>query len=154
MKSDKRLEQVKKWMEDAKNEWFSKNGTKEQIRRGVLDILNRNVQSIISKLLGFDDHWGGDRWEVDHCNGRSGNSAAGDFIREQAGEAVNEWLKEQARKLPQLPKKAIISLRAEYLEQLQKNLSRNIREKAATDANQMYLKLIEDSCKCHEEDQS
>jgi hypothetical protein len=115
-------------------------------RKGIADeittLLDRRVQEIIGKLLGFDAHWG--EWEVDHCNGRSGNSAAGDWLRGAVQGAVGAWLTAQAGKLPTLPKAAIKSLRGDYLEAFQNELRDRLIKKAKEDASEAFQQVIED----------
>lgn len=64
--------------------------TEEQITKRVQQLLNQNSQEIVLKLLGFDNKYGG-KWEVDHCNGRDGNSAAGDYLRKVQQKAIQDW---------------------------------------------------------------
>jgi hypothetical protein len=115
-------------------------------RKGIADeitkLLDGRVQEIIGKLLGFDAHWG--VWEVDHCNGRSGSSAAGDWLRDAAQGAVSGWLTEQAGKLPTLPKAAITSLRGDYLEAFQNELRDRLISKAKEDALAAFQQVIDD----------
>jgi hypothetical protein len=62
----------------AVEEWKAKN-TKEVIKTTVTELLDKESKQLTLKLLGFEDRWG--KWEVDHCNGRGGESAAGDYLR-------------------------------------------------------------------------
>lgn len=100
----------------------------------VREILARKREEIVVKLLGFDSRWG--EWDLDHCNGRSGDSAAGDYLRSRAGQAVKAWLDEQAGDLPELPKRAIDSLRREYLAAYESELGRALRQLAQSRARE------------------
>jgi len=117
-------------------------GKRKCIADEITKLLDGRVQEIIGKLLGFDAHWG--VWEVDHCNGRSGNSAAGDWLRDAANGAVSEWLTDQAGKLPTLPKAAITSLRGDYLEAFQNELRDRLIKKAKEDALAAFQQVIDD----------
>lgn len=110
------------WMNEAEVEIETK------IRR----MLDRRLQEIVGKLMGFDTRWGD--WELDHCNGRAGESAAGDWLRSQAGEAVKAWLSEQAGNLPPLPKNAAKALQKSYTDRLLDEAESLLKRKAQEDA--------------------
>lgn len=123
--------------EAAALKWLKENEPKiEQLVRATL---NRKVDQVVLKLLGFDHRY--ESWQVDHCNGRAGDSAAGDWLRERAGAAVNTWLDEQAGKLPALPAKAVVSLRQSYYDALQHEVSRLLRDRAIEDAKAELLRV-------------
>lgn len=125
------IETAKSKADKAAQDWL-----KEQMPRiegTVRSMLDRRVQEVVGKLLGFRAQYG-DAWEVDHCNGRSGESAAGDWLRKQAGEAVRQWLTAQAGNLPDLSDKTVASLRAQYRRTLEEEVLRLVQEKALNDA--------------------
>ena len=72
-------------------EW-KRNNPPEAIKQKALRVLETNTNEIVAKLLGFKQEYGG-RWELDHCNGRSGNSPVGVLIAQLHKEAVDEWVK-------------------------------------------------------------
>lgn len=117
-------QEAKRWVDEVKAEG--------QLEREIRRRLDKRLDEIIGKLLGFDSRWGG--WEVDHCNGRSGESAAGNWLRRRAGEAVQKWLDDQAGNLPSLPERAIKSLRNEYLHGFREELRRRLEEQAVINA--------------------
>jgi len=86
--------------------------TPESARRKIEDILDSHTEEAVAKLLGFDNKWGD--WEVDHCNGRQGESAAGDWLRKTAKEEVDKWLAKQAGALPDLSPAQKKALREDY----------------------------------------
>lgn len=122
----------------AAREWLREQAP--NVKDNVLRILDQRQTEIVAKLMGFSSSWG--KWEVDHCNGRSGESAAGDWLKSQAGEAVNAWLTAQAGKLPKLPEKAISSLRNEYKKTLEYELRQRLRERAILDAKDIAQKVF------------
>lgn len=64
----------------------------EKIKEDIYSRMNKSQQEILLKLLGFDkDSWDG-HWKLDHCNGRNGNSTAGEYLKSVQAEAVKEWL--------------------------------------------------------------
>lgn len=125
----------------AAQDWIKSN--EPDIERRVRALLNHHVQEIVVKLLGFDHHWGED-WELDHCNGRSGESAAGDWLRKRAGEAVDAWLDQQAQALPNLPTSAVKSLRDEYARIFEREVRRLLSLKAVAAAQAEVERLCTD----------
>jgi len=114
----------------AAQEWVDENKSSIEIK--IHEILDRKLTEIVCKLLGFDGWFG--ELSIDHCNGRAGESAAGDWLRAVAGDAVKTWLTEQAGDLPNLPAKSIASLRKSYLEAFEDTLRDALRDKAIEDA--------------------
>lgn len=106
--------------------------------------LDERQEKIVCQLLGFKEHWG--KWEVDNCNGRSGNSAAGDYLREVQKEAIQEWF--ESIQLPNMPPAMAKSLKSEYLETLRykvrDSLSRIAQQKADEIANKMIEECLND----------
>jgi hypothetical protein len=73
----------------AIDSWLQKN-TEERLTERVHHLLDENQKKIVLTLLGFENRWGG--WEIDHCNGRSGNTPVGEYISQTHEEAIKEWL--------------------------------------------------------------
>ena len=123
---------VERWREDH---------SPKQIEAKVTRTLDNKSQEIILKLLGFNNHW--DRWELDHCNGRSGNSTAGDYMRQCHKDAIEKWLAKMT--MPVLPK--IInqqlkkSLQAEFNRSLEKALRDKVVAYANEEASRMFKEL-------------
>lgn len=61
------------------------------IEKTVRDRLDRHSEEVLMKLMGFSRDFQG-RWEIDHCNGRGGNSNISDFLKSSQEAAVKEWL--------------------------------------------------------------
>ena len=126
----------------AVEEWKLKNTTSE-IKTKITRLLDTNSKEITMKLLGFD-HRGG-TWELDHCNGRSGNSAAGDFIRNSHAEAIKEWLaKVSMPTLDTATKNELIKQAQHTYEDYLGRAVRNAMEKKATnDAEQIIAHITQ-----------
>ena len=72
--------------------WLAKN-TPETIQKNCLNILDKSKDDILRALLGFEkDSWGRQEWKVDHCNGRAGESAVGDYLRRHQQATIDQWL--------------------------------------------------------------
>ena len=134
------IESASKRADQAAQEWLK--GQEKDIANTVHSMLDKRLEKIVSQHMGFDSSWS--VWEVDHCNGRSGESAAGDWLRERSGEAAKQWLTKQAGNLPDLPKQAIASLRAQYLRSLESAIREQLRKRAVSDAEQAVEKIIAD----------
>ena len=54
--------------------------------------LDQHRDEVLMKLMGFNKGSFDRGWEIDHCNGRNGNSVISDFLKESQAAAVKEWL--------------------------------------------------------------
>jgi hypothetical protein len=121
--------------------WKLKN-TPDKIKSKVTDLLDANSKEITMKLLGFSNNWNRG-WELDHYNGRSSDSAAGDFIRSTQAEAIKEWLAQVS--MPSLDTKTknklIKQAQATYEDYLGKAVRAAIERKATADADLVIAHL-------------
>lgn len=141
----------------AVESWKSENSA-EELARKVKRQLDEQAKLVMLKLLGFDvDSFGRENWELDHCNGRSGESSAGDFIRKHKAEAIKEWLLKV--ELPEWDPKLLTSIKknckSEYEREFNLQIYALVREKASKDAKELvnaictsnhadnYLKVLE-----------
>lgn len=122
----------------AVEEWKQRN-TPELIKAQVMKLLDKNAEEITMKLLGFDVRYG-ESWKLDHCNGRSGNSAAGDYIRQVQAEAIKEWLAKV--ELPVLSPTAIKKLEKEILNEYTSHIGRKTREKTIVAAQEALDSVV------------
>lgn len=120
--------------------------TPEYIERRVHEIISKNTNDVILKLLGFDSTWhGGGKYEVDHCNGRSGESFVGDYIRKTCQDKLKEWTGKIDLVSIELPKSALDSLRKEFIQRYEYILRNALLKQAealATKAAEDYLRSI------------
>ena len=119
------------------------NNTAPIVKDKITRLLDANSKEITMKLLGFDKRW--NEWELDHCNSRSGNSAAGDFIRSTQAEAIKEWLAQVS--MPTLDTKTKNKLlkqaQATYEDYLGRAVRAAIERKAAADADLVIAHLTQ-----------
>jgi hypothetical protein len=130
---------LQKEAEAARDEWLAK----ADVPGRVSQMLDNKLKDVVGKLLGFDVRWGSE-WRVDHCNGRAGNSAAGDYLREKCGASVNEWLDKAAGDLPPLPKTAIRSIVSSYHEMLESAIRDQLYKKAQSEAEKIANSILRD----------
>lgn len=88
-KEDVSLVDIMRWAGTAKDSWLEKN-TEAEVQKQVHKILDERKTMVVAKLLGFDSRWG--EWEVDHCNGRAGNSIAGQYLASVASREIKKWM--------------------------------------------------------------
>jgi hypothetical protein len=122
------------------DEWKEKNPP-AKIEKDTLKLLNKNAEEILLKLLGFNkDSWGRGNFQLDHCNGRSGESAAGDYIRRHQQEAINKWLSQVP--MPEMPKTLITAMKAEagdrYRRHFQEQFYARVEAHAEAEANKAF----------------
>lgn len=120
---------------------WKENNTEASIKKKVTDLLNKNSEELTMKLLGFNDRY--NKWELDHCNGRSGNSAAGDYLRQVQQAAIQEWMKTAT--MPKLSDATVNRLKKEmqsdYEYQLLKSVRDAVSDQATADAKDIVAKL-------------
>lgn len=124
----------------AVEEWKGKN-TAENIKKTVTDLLDSESKQLTLKLLGFDDRWG--KWEVDHCNGRSGESAAGAYLRDIQKTAIQDWFEAVSMPTitPALKKQLGTQLQKTYEEQLAYSIRKAVVVQADADAQELVKQL-------------
>lgn len=108
---------VDQYVTDAIEKWKEENPPEKIIAETIAE-LNSAKREIIPKLLGFDKGW--EKWRVDHCNGRAGNSAAGDYLRSACQQAVKDWF--EKIKLPAMTKGMQDDFKKEYISTVKKIL--------------------------------
>lgn len=127
----------------ATEDWKAVN-TPEVIKKRVFKQLTTASDEIVMKLLGFDCRWD-KKWELDHCNGRAGDSAAGDFIRDANQDAIKEWLATVAMPqiTPALQKRLQKMAQEEYESHITRHVRTAITARAEKDLNEFIHSLAE-----------
>lgn len=119
--------------------------TPEYIERRVHEIISKNTNDVILKLLGFDSRWHSDgKYEVDHCNGRQGNSFIGDYIRQQANEKLKAWIDKTNISEVVLPKSAIQDMEKEFVAIYTRKLRETLANRAITLAQETAEEYLKD----------
>ena len=126
-------------MKTAAEEYIEKNPP-EKVAKDTLKFLDNNRSAIQHTLLGFEpDRWNNGEFRVDHCNGRSGESAVGDYLREHQAKAINDWLK--TAKLAPLDKGAIASIQQEFQEIYRSRIQNLVKADAEALAQKHFEEL-------------
>lgn len=118
--------------------WRLKNSD-EALKAKVTQMLDKNSEEITLKLLGFDKSW--DKWSLDHCNGRAGESAAGDYLRKTQAAAITQWLSQVP--MPTLSQTLTKQLQTEaksnYVKAFRRELMNKVEQQAEKDAAHFML---------------
>lgn len=122
----------------AIDKWKDKN-KEDDITKKVHKLLDNNSDEITLKLLGFNNSWG--KWELDHCNGRSGESAAGDYLRKVQKHAIEDWLKQV--KLPVLNETLSTQMQKHLKGEYDRHLKQYLSDYAQTQANKDAKEIID-----------
>lgn len=124
----------------AVEKWRGTN-TPQKLRDDIFRRLDKERDVIVLKLLGFDSSYGG--FQLDHCNGRGGNSTAGDFLKAAQSEAIKEWLSRTT--LPVLTderRESILRSCSQHYESLfREGLKKAIAEKAKADIDAVMVEI-------------
>lgn len=120
-------------------EKWKRENTEKIIEQKVMSLLDKNAKEVVTQLLGFKKDYD-NRMELDHCNGRNGNSAAGDYMRKVQQEAINTWLaKVELPALTATDKKNIASsMKGDYLYAYKQKLKELVLNKANADAKEVF----------------
>jgi hypothetical protein len=136
---------VKKMVAEAQaaaEKWLAEESVESRVRR----ILHSRLEAISAQLLGFQPPgWGVKSWEIDNCNGRTANTAAGNYIREHAELAVKQALDELVGKLPPLPASAKKSLIRYYHDRVEYEVREELKELAVERAKEMAKRILDDA---------
>ena len=122
-------------IETARDDWLHK--TKASMRTTVQEKLDAHLHEIISKLLGFDNRWGGS-WEIDHCNGRK--SSIADEIVAEVQPAVHDHVLAALKnwKPSAAQKKAIVT---DYEHEFKRKVREAVAERARVDVQTFVQNL-------------
>lgn len=130
-------------IDTAIDKWLAVN-TPEEITKSVNSTLDTFKDEITLKLLGFDKSYGDRNWRLDHCNGRSGNSPAGEYLRDTQSVIVRQWLDKVP--LPELSPNQLKSISLDfgdvYLRALKKSLTTLVETKAKEDSQKLLDEII------------
>lgn len=137
------LDSVLPIINEAVANWKLKND-REKLTRDTTMLLDKNSKEIVMKLLGFNITYG-NKWELDHCNGRSGNSSAGDYLKEQQSEIIKEWLQKVPMPVmtPAELKKLSADAKHDYKYAFEKAIRVLVTEAAQKDAADVMRSLTE-----------
>lgn len=119
------------------------NHTPDVLKKRVTELLDESREEIVYKLLGFNrDGWEG-KWSLDHCNGRSGESAAGDYLRQVQADAIKEWL--ASVPMPTITAKMLVIFKkqyqAEFDNRIASQMRKHIEQEADSRAAELFNKL-------------
>ena len=123
-----------------------KSFDEQAVRAKVRAILDKALNQVMLKSIGFNNRWG-DGWEVDHCNGRAGESMVGDWLRGNAEDSVKQWLSDAVKELPKIPAGAIKSMKKDYLEQIERAVNHAISDEAEIKAAQILEEVFDTEIK-------
>jgi hypothetical protein len=130
---------------EAIGNWYKEN-PKDKIQKQIKEELNKSKRDIFLTLMGFStDSWGKIKYEVDHCNGRSGESAIGDYLRKTQKPIVDEWLASLDIKDISLNKQELASLKSELKHEVLKSLKRKVSQYAEELAEAEFQKFKKES---------
>ena len=125
----------------ALDSWHKAN-TPEAIREKVHKSLDASSKEVVLKLLGFNNRWS-NGWELDHCNGRNGNSVIGEYLKKNQEQVLHEWFAKIP--LPELTKTEMNnfskSFACAYKEAFRSYITRAAVKKAEADAQALIDSL-------------
>lgn len=128
----------------AIHEWLEKQNP-EAIRKKVFDTLEAAKDEVAPKLMGFDKGSFGRGWEIDHCNGRAGESSMGDYMRKHQQEGIQQFIDQlNLTSLRPFTEAEIKGLRREYRDRVISETRQLVYDRAEKDANHLVNQLSVD----------
>ena len=119
--------------------------TPDAIKKRVTTLLDKSREEIIFKLLGFDKSGWDDKWSLDHCNGRSGDSAAGDYLRNVQSDAIKEWL--GSVPMPSFTPKMLADFKKQYQAEFNQRVQYQLQKLITVEADKRAAELFKNiSC--------
>mgnify|MGYP000238673770 CR=1 FL=1 len=104
--------------------------------------VDRQRVNILRTLLGLEHRYT-NKWTVDHCNGRSGESAIGDYLRNVQAKEIHKIF--DSMDMSDVITKTIEKdIRLEYQINLKKGLISLVRKKAKEDAENIIKTVQEE----------
>ncbi len=109
----------------------------------VRERLDRHREEVLMKLMGFTTDWNG-KWEVDHCNGRNGNSNISDFLKESQEAVVKDWLSQiqLPEMTPKFKKNIELSLKRAYEDEVSRSVYSMAKNKAQKDLEEILSDVL------------
>lgn len=128
----------------AIHEWLQKQDP-VAIRNKVFKTLEAAKDEVAPKLMGFDKGSFGRGWEIDHCNGRAGESSIGDYMKKHQAEGIQQFIDQlELTKLRPFTAAEIQRLRKEYRSIVISRTEKAVRVRAEKDANHLVNQLSVD----------
>ena len=128
----------------AIHEWLEKQNPKD-IRKKVFDTLEAAKDEVAPKLMGFNKGFFGRGWEIDHCNGRAGESIIGDYMRKHQQEGIQQFIDQlNLVSLRPFSKGEIEDMRKEYRQRVINKTREAVRDRAEIDAVRMVNQISVD----------
>jgi hypothetical protein len=127
-------------------ETWKRVNSPEAVTKMVHKSLNEARMHVLCSLLGFEkSSWNGN-WQIDHCNGRSGESIIGDYLREKQEDAIKDWI-DSLGAFDALSKKDQAALRQNVREEYLKSCRAAIKDMVRGKANRDMQALVEEVTK-------
>lgn len=122
--------------------WAAKNLTPDALEKRITNLLEYHQKTVFLSLMGFEDRYGS--WAIDHCNGRSGNSIAGDVLRQKHTEALKRFFEKHFPDdtILEFTPEETAKLQAQYRQEYNRQVESQIRELARKDATSDLSRLL------------
>ena len=137
MEPNVNMDKVAQLIQKSRDEWAEEY--LKDVPKYVDKLLSDQFDDIIKKFLGMEKRWGG--WEVDHCNGRAGNSIIGEEIKAQVHEHLKGVITAAVKNVKLSPAQ-VNAVQAEYRERLVYALRDAAMRKAEEDAEVIFGQLV------------
>lgn len=138
-----RKDELETLMAKTVSDWYE-NLEAQDYETKIKRQLTSCYDSLVLNLLGFKrDNWGNKYMEVDHCNGRAGESFVGSFVKAKAAAEANRIFEIAFERLD--PDKLVTNEMLEALEeQFKEDFKRSLRDRVRQLAERKASEVAED----------
>lgn len=124
--------------------------SEEKIKKNVHKALNQSTDNLMLQLLGLESHTHSDgrrTWRVDHCNGRAGESAAGDILRKWQQDAIVDFFRDVGMPvLSELEKEDLKQeIKRRYMENMKSAIYSEVRAAASRDLSKLIQSISQET---------
>lgn len=112
----------------------------KNMEQTVREHVGRNKRALVAQILGMDARWG-DGWQIDHCNGRSGQSLIGTQLANEATPVVVDLVQKALRDW-EPTEEMIDAVKAEFNRLFQARAFEYAREEASRQARAKVQELV------------
>lgn len=141
---DLRKDAESKILESLQKNDYSPNSIAKGAIDSIIADMRQNAKTVLLKMMGFENNFG---WSIDHCNGRSGNSAVGDVLKDAFTQMCTKFIEDNTDVLTTLTEKEytglITSLHNNYVFSLSNSAQTHARKLGDAHGKELAESLME-----------
>lgn len=109
------------------------------LQERIYQTCKQHERTYLLGILGFSERWG--RLEIDHCNGRSGNSIIGNELKKAVEDLVKQWTEKALAENWEEIQEAESLYKEAFARKLREELREQAKEMAKKEAQRIIEKI-------------